>query len=644
MTAPQTPVEVRRQLLRGGFTPLPLCGKAPVIQAWQKHHDTTEHEIEFWSRTHPAAQNTGILTRLTPTLDIDIIDPDAASAIERLVRDRFEDKGRILVRFGKAPKRCIPFQTIEPFPKILRLFGDADTPVKDCEKLEFLCDGQQVVVDGVRPDTREPYSWFDGALGQIKRDDLPPISAEEAQTLVDDAAQLLVERFGYRAKPAKASLRGNGGKAYSHIWRSNDHDFPCTLTGMERRDDSGGRIYAWVRTRDGTEHIVPKDELVPAPGGNGAGGEGQADWGITPDVLMDHDKCTALAMRLVKSGMGEGAAVNFLRAQVAGLTNVDEDRRTRRLKEIPGMVSSAQAKLLEPPPLDEPPPEALPPGGPPPETRPPSKPPRVSLDDFWAYMPQHNYLFAPIGELWPGASVNSRIPPICVGVGEDGKPKFIAASTWLDRNRPVEQMTWAPGEPKLIRDRLVSGGGWIERPGTGVFNLYRPPTLALGDPSKAGPWLDHVRRVYPNDADHIIKWLAHRVQRPHEKINHALVLGGPQGIGKDSLVEPVTRAVGPWNVAEVSPQQLLGRFNGFLKSVILRVSEARDLGEVNRYSFYDRLKWIIAAPPDVCASTKRICANTISQTSAASSSPATTRLTASSCLPTIAATTSPGRN
>ena len=48
-----------------------------------------------------------------------------------------------------------------------------------------------------------------------------------------------------------------------------------------------------------------------------------------------------------------------------------------------------------------------------------------------------------------------------------------------------------------------------------------------------------------------------------------------------------------------SPQQLLGRFNGFLKSVILRVSEARDLGEINRFSFYDHLKAITAAPPDV---------------------------------------------
>ena len=44
---------------------------------------------------------------------------------------------------------------------------------------------------------------------------------------------------------------------------------------------------------------------------------------------------------------------------------------------------------------------------------------------------------------------------------------------------------------------------------------------------------------------------------------------------------------------------LLGRFNGFVKSVILRVNEARDLGDVNRFSFYDHTKIYTAAPPDV---------------------------------------------
>jgi hypothetical protein len=160
-------------------------------------------------------------------------------------------------------------------------------------------------------------------------------------------------------------------------------------------------------------------------------------------------------------------------------------------------------------------------------------------------------------------------------------------------------MTWAPGEPTEIKDQLVSEGGWIERPGVTVFNLYRPPSLVPGNAADTTPWLDHVRRVYPDDADHIVKWLAHRVQRPHEKINHALVLGGLQGIGKDTFVEPAKRAVGPWNVAEVSPQHLLGRFNGFVKSVILRVSEARDLGDVDRFAFYDHMKAYTAAPPDV---------------------------------------------
>src|SRR5437763_9885866 len=125
------------------------------------------------------------------------------------------------------------------------------------------------------------------------------------------------------------------------------------------------------------------------------------------------------------------------------------------------------------------------------------------------------------------------------------------------------------------------------------------PAIARGDAAKAGRWLDHVHYVFPDKAEHIINWLAHRVQRPQDKINHALVLGGPQGIGKDTILEPVKYAIGPWNFHEASPQQILGRFNGFLKSVILRVSEARDLGEFDRFVFYDHMKAYTAAPPDV---------------------------------------------
>ena len=151
----------------------------------------------------------------------------------------------------------------------------------------------------------------------------------------------------------------------------------------------------------------------------------------------------------------------------------------------------------------------------------------------------------------------------------------------------------------IVQDRLVSEGGWIRRVGCSCFNLYRPPIVAPGDAVLAERWVDHVFRVYPNDANHIIAWLAQRVQRPQDKINHALVLGGNQGIGKDTLLEPAKYAVGHWNCSEVSPANITARFNGFLKAVIMRVSEARDLGDVDRYGFYEHMKTYTAAPPDV---------------------------------------------
>jgi hypothetical protein len=179
-----------------------------------------------------------------------------------------------------------------------------------------------------------------------------------------------------------------------------------------------------------------------------------------------------------------------------------------------------------------------------------------------------------------------------------GKAKKMALAAWLDKNKPVEQMTWCPGHPPLVRDRLVLEGGFIERAGVTTFNLYRPPLIIPGDPGQAAIWLELIKKVFGDYADHIVRWLAHRLQRPHEKVNHALVFGGAMGIGKDSILEPVKRAVGPWNFSEISPPQIMGRFNGFLKAVILRVSETRDLGDTDRYSFYERMKIFTAAPPD----------------------------------------------
>ena len=221
----------------------------------------------------------------------------------------------------------------------------------------------------------------------------------------------------------------------------------------------------------------------------------------------------------------------------------------------------------------------------------------VQLTDFYAVMTEHKYLFKPTGDLWPAASVNGRVSPW--PKSKIGAKKPIAPAAWLDQHRAVEQLTWHPAEPMLIHDRVVHSGGWSEHMGARVFNLYRAPARIPGDPRKAGPWRDHLKRVYPDEADHIERWLAHRLQFPGDKLNHALVLGGAQGIGKDTILEPLKAGVGAWNWQDVSPAQMAGRFNGWAKAVVVRVNEARDLGDGDRFAFYDLSKVYIAAPPDV---------------------------------------------
>jgi len=230
----------------------------------------------------------------------------------------------------------------------------------------------------------------------------------------------------------------------------------------------------------------------------------------------------------------------------------------------------------------------------------------ATIYDFWAFLPRHDYVYSPSGRHWPMSTIDSIFSSVeLLGANgkplldDEGKPQRMKASKWLDNNHHVEELTWAPGQPFILANTLATEDGLIPRENNNTFNQYRPTRLVPGDASKAQPWLDHCHLVYGEQADHMILWFAHRTQKPWEKINHALVMGGAQGIGKDTILEPVKRAIGSSNFKEVSPSNMGETFNDWVKAVILRISEARDLGDVSRYAFYEHSKIYTAAPPDV---------------------------------------------
>jgi hypothetical protein len=506
------------------------------------------------------ALNTGLLCGDAVAFDIDILDQQLADQIVILIETTV---GRTpLVRIGRPPKILLVYRPEHSFNKMQtpEMFFSDGTKAK----IELLAEGQQFVADGVHPDTGKPYGWTDRSPAEVPLAELPIVTEEQARAIFTEA-KLLLRLYGGEEKKNKArhQRRKPTGSAGDFFYQVNT----AALTD----------IAAWARS------LCPLARFEPGTGGwrissKDLGRDLEEDISIHFKGIRDWGEEESLsAIDLVMRWGGKGTALDaaLWLCERLGIDPIDLGYEAKPNR---GSQSSAAQNT-----------EA-----------------GVSLDDFYAYMPTHNYIFVPSLQLWPAASVNARIAPIplfdATGapvLDEEGKPKKLRASAWLDRNKPVEQTTWAPGLSTMIEGRLTSEGGWIEREGVSCFNLYRPAPVISGDPRKAGRWIDHVNHVYPEDAEHIIRWVAHRVQRPAEKINHALVLGGSPNIGKDSLLEPVKRAIGAWNWQDISPRDLLGRFNGFAKSVILRVNEARDLGDINRFQFYDHMKVYTAAPPDV---------------------------------------------
>jgi hypothetical protein len=208
MTSVCTPdyvTDFRLSMWRGGYLPLPCHGKRPAMDGWQKHHQTNEAEIHLWDRVFPYDTNTGCLTRDTPTLDVDITARDACRAVFKHIRGRFKEGGIVLCRIGNAPKFAVPFRTGAPFKKFeTKLISWAGERMK----FEFLGDGQQFIVDGIHPDTQQPYRWWpaDRDPSTVPYQNLPPIDEAGARALVEELTALLAREFGFKQEKPPSSI------------------------------------------------------------------------------------------------------------------------------------------------------------------------------------------------------------------------------------------------------------------------------------------------------------------------------------------------------------------------------------------------------------------------------------------------------
>jgi hypothetical protein len=151
----------------------------------------------------------------------------------------------------------------------------------------------------------------------------------------------------------------------------------------------------------------------------------------------------------------------------------------------------------------------------------------------------------------------------------------------------ADSMIYMPGKPRVFEWR-----------GTQVINLWKEQVTIIPEEGDCTPWLKHCKWLIPNKADreHLYNWLAFMVQHQDKKINHALLIGGPQRIGKDTLLDPVKRYLGNYNVNEPSAEELKEQYTDYLHHTKLVVfQECQNFDKLN---VENKLKPMLAAPPD----------------------------------------------
>ncbi len=232
-----------------------------------------------------------------------------------------------------------------------------------------------------------------------------------------------------------------------------------------------------------------------------------------------------------------------------------------------------------------------------------------SQDKYWDLVTRQLYPSKAVDasvprEAWPLVVRQVRDPETGNMMPREVRIKPSEAIMRIESDQFVETSTWWPGQPSIIKDKFIDGAGARTIPGVRLYNTYTPPDPVPWNNVDPQPFIDHVKLLFPDPAVHeyFFDYMAHTVQRPDVKINTAIVIAGSPKIGKDSLLEPIKRAVGLHNCNDIDPDDLFSPYKPWLQSVMLCINEVRSTKEeYHATSMHNILKPLIAAPPESLA-------------------------------------------
>jgi hypothetical protein len=544
------------RLLSKGYPIVPIKKgyKFPKGLSGWEHTQATQQDLDRWLSTGFWDGGVGVLTRDFPAVDIDCLD---AEVVDALVAFIHKEIGVAPIRIGEAPKCLLPFRAERPFSKLLSkryecLLGDA-------HRVEILGDGQQFVAYAKHPGTRLPYSWPKTELVDIHPEDLPILTVEQAQRIIDE-----FERLADASEFWQCVSVGSTAQAVAHDDLCEDarilNNYKDKLNVSEARlrqaidaiePDCGYELWSKVgmglhHQFDGSEEGFELWDEWSARGEKYNPKEMRAKWNSFGVDLKRHEPVTAATImgmaRDIERENNEDHLSNFLENYIY----VKKGDQVMDLSEEP---HHGLCKLIE------------------------FKNDTANvLMDVPAPTPKD-----------PERTVK--------------KPVSLLWMTHKHRRSAVGT-EYTPNAGRLVRK--PSGRLWV--------NTFHMPEFTVSNRTdQLGVFNEHIHYLFPIEAERewFISWMAFCLQRPEIRCKVVpLHIAIPHGTGRGWVVELMSKLLGFWNISKTKMRTLAGegpagQYQDYLnESLLCSIEEVRE--NKKRFEISDAIRdFLIDSPLEV---------------------------------------------
>jgi len=433
-----------------------------------------------------------------------------------------------------------------------------------------LAEGQQYVIEGTHPRTKQPYAWRDGRTpATIGAAGLTPITAAEIDAFFDGLEWMIENVYGGEIISSAASMAtANSAVVQETLAAPSLEAAARALWAIPNEDLAYDDWFqVMVAFKAATEALEQESDDPDAPEPASIFAEWSAGSGKDRAEITEAKWSSLRAPYRV----GWSLLARLATEHSAGAFSAAAEEFEATAWEVQADGSTGQGVYKN---------DTL--------------PDQVSnMWDRYAWVESA----ARMVHLESGATLNQeqfefRVPPSEKGVSawklfKDTRPQ---------RRQVYRHLTCRFGGPLIVTEDLPDLQGEC-------LNIWRPfhqGRVHEGPVSDAdiAPWLELAASVVPDAAErgHVMDFLAYTAQRQNDKIHHALVLGSThEGVGKDTLLEPLRHVIGRAYVKEIGPEVLARPFNQYVVGTKLLV--VQEMHNFERKATMNRMKPLIAAPP-----------------------------------------------